>query len=187
MKTAKKKALLILVGGRQMPNLLMAQALQPEVIVPIASPEGKRDVWKNIESAINRLGESIIEPKITDAIELSEIKRKCKEAISEFPDHEWFFNVTCATTVMSIGAFEVAKENNLTAWYLDTNTRRVAVLSGQPPKTEIYSVKISDYLLSYGRKVGESGNYKSTENLKNYARQLASDSSVTNAFQQSLL
>jgi hypothetical protein len=185
-KKEKKKALLILIGGRQMPNFLTAQSLHPDVILPIASPEGLKDSWEKIKPALNRLNLSVAEPKEVDAFDLNEIKEKCREAFADFPDYEWVFNITCGTSVMSIGAFEIAKEKGISAWYLDTNTRRVAVLCGQSPETDPYFVKIPDYLLSYGRRVGKSGINNPTESLKNYTRKLASDASATTDFQHAL-
>ncbi|MBI3650826.1 MAG: DUF1887 family protein [Acidobacteria bacterium] len=182
----KERGLLLLIGGRQMPNFLTAQYLLPNVIVPIASHEAMKDAWKKIEPALKSLELNTVFPKEVDAIGLDEIKEKCQEALKEFPNVEWVFNITCATSVMSIAAYEVAKEHGASAWYLDTNTRRVATLCGKPPKANLYHVKIADYLRAYGRNIGTKGIDNASASLESLARQLALDAATTTAFQHSL-
>lgn len=181
-----KKGLLILIGGRQMPNFLTAQYLKPDLIVPIASKdEIAQGKWDKLKLTFEPLCGNLAEFKEVDAFDLAEIKSKCNEAIAENPDVEWFFNVTCATTVMSIAAYEVAKENDIDCWYLDTNTQRVPALVGNPPESDLYNVSIEDYLKNYGRTIFTKGEENIPAKLQEFVTKLAQDVDFANKFQQS--
>lgn len=147
-----RKALLILIGGRQIPNLLTVQSLKPDIIVPITSKDSG-DVWQRIKPVLQQLcPDGLQEQIIVDPFDLEEINQACLQSIQRFPDAEWFFNITCATTIMSIGAYQVAQQHNINAWYLDTRTRRVVTLAGEPPKSDLYKLTVADYMAVYGRK-----------------------------------
>lgn len=148
----EKQALLILIGGRQIPNLLTAQHLRPDIIVPVASYEAQ-ETWNTICPVLQQIcNDGVQEPRFVDAFDLLQIQETCESALSEFPDTHWVFNFTCATTIMSIGTYEVAKKHGISAWYLNTATRRVVTSSGQPPETDIYKLTVKEYLHAYGRK-----------------------------------
>lgn len=186
MKNKKSKALLILIGGRPMPNFLTAQYLKPDLIVPIASKEeiveGK---WEKLKPNFEPLCKKLSEVKEVDAFDLREIKSKCYEAIDENPDVEWVFNITCATTVMSIAAYEVAKEKNLDCWYLNTNTRQVLALNGKPPESDLYNATIEDYLKFYSRTISKQGKKEIPNELINLVETFANDLNFANKIQQS--
>lgn len=170
-----------------MPNFLTAQFLKPDLIVPIASKqeiaEGK---WEKLRPNLEPLCKEITVPKVVNAVDLAEIKSKCYEAINENPDVEWVFNVTCATTVMSIAAYEVAKEKNIDCWYLDTNTRQVSPLVGSPPQSDLYHISIEDYLKIYGRTISKRGQETISTELNKFIRKFADDVNFANKIQQSI-
>jgi hypothetical protein len=181
-------ALLILVGGRQMPNFLTAQFLKPNVIVPIASHEAMKEgqAWSKIKPSLKTFCNNVNEPEVVDAFNLKEIRDVCLQSIDKFPNVEWVFNVTCATTVMSIAAYETAKEKGITVWYLDTDTKRVVALNGNPPDEDLFSVSVANYMKSNGREIFDCGNVNPSQELKDLAVAFAQDATRTTAFQQAL-
>lgn len=162
--TSTKRALLILVGGRQIPNLLTAQHLKPDFTVPIASYEAlaANREWSRIKPVLDQIcPNGVTDPNENDvlrvdAFDLDKIRQACEKALTLHPDAEWVFNITCATTIMSIGAYEVGVKRDVSIWYLDTATRRIVTLAGQPPKTDLYNLTVKDYMAAYGRRVEET-------------------------------
>ena len=84
----------------------------------------------------------------------------------EYPDAEWIFNITSATTIMSIAAYEVAKNNADTmaiqCVYVDTNHSRLISLVG-----DIFSITVKAYIAAYYYKTG----YGSFKNHRSHYRQ----------------
>src|SRR2546425_727572 len=109
-----KKALLILVGGRIIPNVLTILNEEPDLIVPIISKDEKKS-FERFETGIKAL---FAEKKHSfdwkknwdasfqvEAFNLEDIKEKCLQAVDKHPGCEWIFNITSATTIMSLGAY----------------------------------------------------------------------------------
>lgn len=148
-----RTALLVLIGGRQTPNVLSAQYLRPDVIAPIASHEAMRsgEAWDRVRPVLEQLSPKVLKPETVDAFDLREIRARCAKVMDCFPDARWVCNVTCATTVMSIGAYEEGRARNADVWYFDTAGRRVVALAGQPPPGNPYRLSVEDYLRVYNR------------------------------------
>ncbi|RMD78940.1 MAG: DUF1887 family protein [Chloroflexi bacterium] len=151
--TQHPTALLILIGGRQTPNILSARHLRPQIIAPIASHEALRrdQAWDMVYPALKNLGSTILLPAAVDAFDIDQIKQACVNVIDNYPQLRWVCNVTCATTVMSIGAYEAGRARNADIWYFDTNNRRVITLAGQPPQGDPYRLSVAEYLSIYQR------------------------------------
>lgn len=169
-----KVALLILVGGRQTANVLTALHLQPDVIVPIASQEALQegDAWSQVKDSLKQIcPNGLEEPALVDAFDIEQIRRKCREAVGRNNDAQWYFNLTCASKIMGFGGLEVAKECSASAWYLDTITRRVVTLVGEPPESNLFKLSVEKYLSGYGR--GCIAPDEPSEKLITFAKQLA--------------
>lgn len=180
----KKTALLVLIGGRQVPNRLVAQYLKPDLIVPIASPEAMKDgTWSNIKPILEQLGDKLLLPKSINGFDVATIKDYCRKIVEENTDYEWFFHITCGTKVMSIGCYEIGKSVNANIWYLDTASKNVSVLNGNSPKDDLFKLTIEEYLKSYGRNIGKNPSPPETIALKNFINQMAQDSSEATEFQ----
>ncbi len=187
-----QRALLILIGGRQIPNLLTAQYLKPDIIVPIASHEALRsgDAWSRIEPALRQLCPQGLEDPIeedslrVDAFDIEAIHTACRNALNKYPEAAWVFNVTCATTIMSIGAYEVARQVGVSVWYLDTASRRVVTLVGTPPEENLYHLKVADYMDVYGRR--PEGSDAPDHQLTSFAQRLAQQPQEAMAFRDAL-
>lgn len=188
-----KRALLILVGGRQIPNLLSAQYLMPDVVVPITSRDamGDNGAWSSIDHALRQIcPDGVVDPRKeeqfkVDAFDLEEVRTACNAALDLHPDAEWISNVTCATTIMSIGAYEVGRQRNTSIWYFDTATRRVVTLSGNPPDQDLYHLKVADYMGAYGRRPKVVEKPPSQQQV-NFARKLASVPADAMKFREAL-
>lgn len=146
-------ALLILIGGRQTPNILSAQYLRPHIIAPVASREALQpgQAWEKVKPILASIGGRILEPAQVDAFDLADIKAACARIIDQHPEAHWVCNVTCATTIMSIGAYEVGRDKGADVWYFDTNSRRVITLAGQPLQGDPYRLSVAEYLSIYQR------------------------------------
>lgn len=147
-------ALLVLIGGRQVPNVLTAQFLRPEIIVPIASTEAlqKDEAWERVRPALLELcPQGLQEPREVGAFDLAAVRAACMSAIAQYPQAHWVFNITCSTTVMSIGAYEVGRDHGADVWYLDTRAAQVIPLVGRPPDGNPYVITVHDYLRVYNR------------------------------------
>src|SRR5437667_5102031 len=96
----KQKALLILVGGRPIPNILTVIHEKPKKIVAVCSHESKDDEWIQLKQAIERLSPASVieETKPIDAFDCEAIKETCIQAFSTYPDADWIFNATAATS-----------------------------------------------------------------------------------------
>jgi hypothetical protein len=180
-----KKALLILIGGRQIPNLLTVQALQPDIIVPVASQDANK-VWEQIKPVLEQLcPQGLQEQVIVRAFDIESTRTACMTSIKKFPDAEWIFNLTCATKIMSFGAYQVAQENSISAWYLDTDSRSVVTLFGEPPKQDIFSLKVADYMAVYGRQ-SQLNDFSPTQEQITFSQMLAQHPQEAMAFRKIL-
>lgn len=147
---AKKKAQLILVGGRTIPNVLTIIHQKPEVIVAICSHESFTQEWPTLKQGIENLLPSCeIKAADVDGFDLPQIRAACEEALKCAPDADWLFNITTATTVMSIGAYEAAQKyadtKSIECWYLDTAKTRIIPLIGEGTKEQVFQIEIEQY------------------------------------------
>ncbi len=151
-----RRALLLLIGGRQTPNLLSAQHLRPDAIFPIASKEAvaENDAWDRIRPLLERLcSGGVKSPLVVDGFSHDEIGAATVAAFDTLPDAEWFVNVTCGTKVMSIAVHEIARRRGANVWYLDSSHRRVTTLAGEPPSGEIFRISVEEYFSCFNRQI----------------------------------
>lgn len=151
------KAQLILVGGRPMPNMLTILNEKPDIVVAITSRDRKEElpyVKKAIRELLKKtkpncnLDALDDEQYIVDAFNLHQINIACERALQCHPNAEWLFNITGATTIMSIGAYEVAKEHPQKAkwWYLDTGHTSVVTPTGSEENEQLFEITVKEYL-----------------------------------------
>ncbi len=153
-----KKAQLILVGGRPMPNMLTILHDKPDIIVAITSQD-KEEELPYLKSAIRELLKSTKpdcnlaalddEQYIVDAFNLNQIKAACEQALQNHPDVEdWLFNITGATTIMSIGAYEVTNKHpeRVKWWYLDTGHTSIVTVSGSEQSEQLFETTVKQYI-----------------------------------------
>lgn len=185
-----KRALLILIGGRQVPNVLAAQALRPDIILPIASHEAMRRgrEWEKVSPILRRLcPQGLRAPVVVDAYDPRETYVAALRSLLEERASEWVFNVTCGSKVMGFGAYDAALPEYLpkpvSIWYLDTATRRVVVLKGRAPDSDLFRLPVADYFAAYGRQA--AGSNPSLEDVV-FARLMARDVRAATTLARSL-
>lgn len=186
-----KTGLLILVGGRQIPNILTAQHLNADIILPIVSFEALEREWLNIKPALEEiLPEILIDPiehsyLQVDAFDLKQIEEAIERGIADYPDTSWVFNITCATTIMSIAAYNVGNRHNASIWYLNTAKKEVVTLFGTPPKNDLYNLSVNQYMYTYDRNC-KKGTMTFSPELIRFAKELAQSSEDAMEFRKNL-
>jgi hypothetical protein len=142
-----------------MPNMLTIIHEKPELIVAIVSQDQK-DKLPQLDSAVTELFmKAEHKPRletsyVVDAFKRDDIYRKCQLAVEDHPGFDWIFNITAATTIMSIGAYEAAKElaskgKTIRCWYLDTAHTNVVSLVGEDSDESIFDLKVDQYAAVY--------------------------------------
>jgi len=91
-------------------------------------------------------------PRWTDAFDIQAIRAACAEAVAAHPDANFIFNVTCATKVMAIVAYECARAHSWPAIYIDTANRRSIPLTGPISEHHLIPLRLEEYLACYGRR-----------------------------------
>jgi hypothetical protein len=164
------KALLILVGGRPIPNILTVIHEKPNVIVAICSHESVKEEWPELKPAIERLSptSNILEVISVDAFAIGDIQKACEREFLRYPDADWIFNVTTATSLMTLGAYKAAENcrnlyngASVRCWYLDTARSRTIPLVGESGDNDIiFSITIEQYVAAYNYRLQDGGNLK---------------------------
>jgi Card1-like, endonuclease domain len=149
------KALLILVGGRaSIPNILTVIHQQPQRVVAVCSTDSYLDFPK-LKEAINKILPSCSVESVdpVDAFDPREITDRCEGILKQYPNANWIFNITAATTIMSIAAYEVAKKYQYTCWYLNTSRARVVSLVGEAGDESVFKIDVKQYVTAYNREL----------------------------------
>src|SRR5438067_13419367 len=91
---------------------------------------------------------------IVEPFEVEDVKAKCIKAVKDHPNLDWIFNITSATTLMSIGAYEAAKElrsrgESIRCWYLNTAQTLVVPVLGTGRDDKIFHIEVEQYAAAY--------------------------------------
>ncbi len=127
----KKKALLVVAGGRIIPDVLALYTIQPHLVVILTSEEG----WKG-ESTFREVvaslpnHEEIGETIHVDAYDFEAAKIACIEACRPYPDTkwDWTFSMSSSPKIMGIAAYEVARQKNVPCLHIDTQHEKIVSL-----------------------------------------------------------
>ncbi|GHO49665.1 Card1-like endonuclease domain-containing protein [Ktedonospora formicarum] len=117
----KKKALLIIAGGRALPDAIAFFYVKPEIVVYIKSEEG----WDFEKGFIDVVESSSIckecQP-ISDinAYSLAAGQKACEQAIQLYPEADWTITIGAGPKVTGIAAYEFAKQRNIPCLYIST-------------------------------------------------------------------
>lgn len=145
-----------LVSGQPMPNLipLKMEELKPERVVLLVSPDMKTQAGR-LESIIVTLGIKV-EKRDIEPYDLEAVRDTCMNILADLEDDEVTLNVTGGTKVMALGAFEVFRTWQKPIIYVDTQDKRIQVLSPEPRKVDFRGVvKVKSYLTAYGQTIIE--------------------------------
>jgi hypothetical protein len=154
-----KRALLILFGGRSMPNVLTILHEKPDLIIPMISQSVLNTV-PFLESSTAKLfegtglGYELDTSYVVKPFDVEDVKAKCIKAVTDHPNFDWVFNITSATTLMSIGAYEAAKElrirgESIRCWYLNTAQTTVVPVLGEGQDDKLFQIEVEQYAAAY--------------------------------------
>ena len=160
---ANEKALLTLFGGRSfLPAALTLIYEKPDIVVAISSKESHRDLAL-LQGAIDKyqkkhgFSSTLEKPDGIDAFDVAEIQRVCESVVARHPDMNWIFDVTGATSLMTLAAYEAAKiyseklAKPISCRYLNTAQTRVIPLLGESCSEKIFHIDVGDYAAAYSR------------------------------------
>ncbi len=197
-----EKGLLILFGGRAMPNMLTILHEKPDLIVPIISQDIKDEVLllKDAVTELFKDAEDTASPKwdttsVVNAFKLEEVRATCIAVVKRYPGFEWIFNITAATKIMSLGAYAAASElvskgESIRCWYLDTAHNDVVSLIGEKRGSDIFKICVDKYVISCYCSItdGHFENYRTTfeDSWLPFAQQMGKNSPQTQRLKQLL-
>ncbi len=150
---AKEKALLLVVGGRGMPDLMALFYVQPKYVVILTSEEGWNDE-KNCRDIISSMaGTQIEEPtRKVNTYNFANAKKVCEE-ICRSHDWDWTISISSAPKITAFAALAVASSLQLPCLYIDTSHEKLISLSGDTEivANELFHMNVDDYLEKFGR------------------------------------
>jgi len=165
----KKKALLVVAGGRLAPDVLPLLYLQPDLVLTVTSEEG----WEGEKAFLdiaNALPSCQVEPPPgVNAYDLNVGMNACRELCKPYSDAEWTFTITSAPKILAIAAYEVAKEMGVPCWYIDSQGDRIVSLvkkmEMEVDKQRFFHLSFDEYVKIQGRrckrKEGPTKDYRS--------------------------
>ena len=143
----------MLVGGRQTPNVIGVMRFRPSRVVLIVSKDEREkknillDSLKTIKSFEIPDEDDIIE---VDAYDFQANLAAIRYICGKFHNKEMQFNLTGSTKIMALAAYEIAKEEGISSFYVVGN--RILWLTGEGHKfSESIDLNIEQYLKIFGR------------------------------------
>lgn len=150
----KQVVQVMLVGGRQAPNVIGAMILEPSRVELIVS----RDEVSKAEPLLETLGtiEGINRPGADESALVSahdyDANLAALETIhAKHPGATFQYNLTAGTKIMAFAAYDFAKRSHGQAFYINTAQREVVWLMGNPQRSTPIRMTIDSYLSTYGR------------------------------------
>lgn len=187
----KKKALLMLTGGRLLPELLAIKYLKPSITFNITTKQGLRSAQYLEKLAHSEFNCKMkVMPPINPYNE-QEIKKACLSLLGSEPDMEWIITITSAPKIMSIYAMDVARSENIPCWFLNTDEGELISLSKDISVNNdlLFDITVEQYMKAYERvyEIPESKDYRKTaEGWYDVARALAYRPKATQALLKAL-
>jgi len=164
----RKKALLVVAGGRGVPDVLPLLYLQPKLVLSITSKEGW-DGEKPYFDIATGLPDVEVKPlQNVDAYDLDKCMKACRKLCKPYSDTEWewTFTITSAPKVLAIAAYEVAKEMGIPCWHIDSQGERIVSLvkKKRVNKQRFFHLSFDEYVGIQGRtceeKSGPTSDYR---------------------------
>lgn len=166
----KKKALLVVAGGRGVPDFQALFCVRPHLVVILTSEEGW-DEEGMFADAVRSLPqyEQLLPTRHIPSYDMEVTKETCMQICQLYPQNEWewTFSIGSSPKILGIGAYEVAKKMNIPCIYMDGLHEKVVSLvspfASVPPN--IFHLKVDDYLKIYGRQADISPTRKLYRNM----------------------
>lgn len=149
----KKKALLLLTGGRGVPDLLVVKHIHPDTIFNITTTQGLKDANSLKEFSRSHFYCDIEVLSTVDPFNEEEIRERCLEALRREPDAEWIMHFTSSPKVVGIYAHDIARALGIPLLFLDTAGEQVvSLIKDYPVDTkELFKATVEEYIGAYGR------------------------------------
>lgn len=171
----RKKALLVIAGGRGAPDVLPLHWIQPQLVRVILSKQGWDYKDAFIDKAHSIPGCQIDVIPDVDAYDLDAGIKACREACEPYPDTDWdwTFTIGSAPKITGIAAYEVAKEKGIPCWHIDVQGEHLISLvkTVEVDKEKFFHLTLDDYMKIQHRtwkiNPGPTGTYRET--VKNWA------------------
>jgi len=182
----RKKALLLLTGGRGVPDMLTMKYLRPDITFIITTSQSLRDA-KNLKEFSRSHFHCDIEVLPTiDPFDEQQIKERCVEALSREPDAEWIMHFTGSPKVVGIYTHDIARERGIPLLFLDTSGERVVSLikDYSIDSKRLFKASVEEYMRAYGRtyEIPKSAIYrKQAESWYDISQVLAQQPEITQA------
>lgn len=170
-------ALLLITGGRGVPDMLTVKYFQPDKIFNITTAQGMKNALDFQQfSRVYFHRDVEILPTINPFDE-SEIKAACKAAFERAPNSEWVIHFTGSPKVVGIYAHDVAREHNIPFCFLDTEGKQlISLVKDLPIDPELFfKASVQEYIGAYGRtcKIAKPSIYRTkAESWYNIAQKL---------------
>src|SRR5436309_13715784 len=117
---SKKKALLVMAGGRAVSDVLTLFWVKPQVVRVITSQEGwgYKDAFIDIAQS---MGCEVDMLPAVDAYDFDACIKACQNACELGPnaEWEWSFSIGSSPKIAGIAAYEVAKQKGISCWHAD--------------------------------------------------------------------
>jgi len=153
----KKKALLVVAGGRAIPDVLALYVVQPHLVITITSEQG----WDN-ENAFVEVAKSLpnyeklVSIPNVNAYDFEIAKQACIDACEPYPpsNWDWAFSISSGPKITGIAAYEVAKEKGIPCLYIDTQREKVVSLitDVQITPQQLFHMDVQEYMKIQQRK-----------------------------------
>ncbi len=185
-----KKALLLLTGGRGVPDMLVVKYLvkhsHPDVVFNITTEKGLKDAQNFSRFALKHFKCKVEVLSPIDPFKEQEIKDRCREAFQCELNAEWIIHFTGSPKVVGIYAHDLARERGIPLWFLDTEGKQVVSLikDCQIDHEELFKASVEEYMGAYGRtfEKAKDGDYrKEAQSWYPAAQVLANNSETTQA------
>jgi len=168
---------ILLVGGRQAPNVIGVLMLRPAQIELLVSKDERNKINILLESLMEIESLKLPEEEDiqeVDAYDFQSNVAALKQICGRHKDKEIQFNLTGSTKIMAIAAYEVAREEDISSFYVNTSGNRILWLTGSQDKSiQLTSLNVSDYLNIFGRKALYKFNFKNISFNREQALQAA--------------
>jgi hypothetical protein len=147
-----KLVMVLLLGGRLTPNFLSILAYRPDIVECIVS-EDEQSKWNDVGTFLSSILHVQLAPAphIVHAYEMHETIQACQNIVESYPEATVIFNVTGATKIMGIAAYDFAKQAMRPAIYVDTAHGRFLNLTQLAEEPFPIRLNLTDYLNFYGR------------------------------------
>ncbi len=181
------KALLMLTGGRGIPDMLVIKYLRPDIIFNLTTKQGLRTAQHLAQLASTEFGCHMeILPPINPNKE-QEVKEACINALKSQKEAEWVISITSAPKTVGIFVVDVARENGIPCWHLNTDDREVISFSKDIPidVNKLFEANVEQYMKLYEREydIPKSDRYrKQAESWYEVAKLLAHMPEATQIF-----